>query len=163
MEAVILVGLQASGKTTFCKNRLFDSHIRINYDMLRTRYREGLFLNTCIESKQRFVVDNTNPTALERERYIKPAKNAGFKVVGYFFPVDVPGCTRRNETRTGKERVPEKGIWATVKKLEPPKFAEGFDEIFFVEIAEEPGQFRVSTVSRESDGNISEGENIEIR
>ena len=31
----------------------------------------GLFLDTCIEAKQRFVVDNANPTELERERYLK--------------------------------------------------------------------------------------------
>ncbi len=30
-------------------------------DMLHTRHREAMLLRTCIEIKQRFVVDNTSP------------------------------------------------------------------------------------------------------
>jgi len=37
MEAVIFVGLQAAGKSTFYRERFFDTHVRINLDMLRTR------------------------------------------------------------------------------------------------------------------------------
>lgn len=145
MEAVILIGIQASGKTTFCRNKLFDTHVRINYDMLRTRYRESLFLETCIKAKQPFVVDNTNPTILERERYIRASKDAGFKVVGYFFKPDLPACVSRNQMRIGRSRVPDKGIWATMKKLEMPTLAEGFDQIFVVEIAHNAGEFIVHT------------------
>ena len=34
MEAVIFVGVQASGKTTFYKEQLFRSHVRISLDLL---------------------------------------------------------------------------------------------------------------------------------
>jgi predicted kinase len=40
MEAVILIGIQGSGKSTFCRERFFNTHIRINLDMLKTRHRE---------------------------------------------------------------------------------------------------------------------------
>ncbi len=70
MEAVVFVGLQGSGKSSFFKERLFSSHVRISLDLLKTRHREGRFLATCLETGQRFVVDNTNPTVEERARYI---------------------------------------------------------------------------------------------
>ena len=88
MEAIIFVGLPASGKSTFYKERFFDTHVRINLDMLRTRHREHLLLHTCIEMKQKFVVDNTNPTPAYRAGYIVQAKAAGFAVVGDHFDVE---------------------------------------------------------------------------
>lgn len=39
MEAVIFVGVQASGKTMFYYERFFDTHIRLSLDMLKTRAR----------------------------------------------------------------------------------------------------------------------------
>ena len=40
MEAVILIGIQGAGKSTFYKDRFFNTHVRINLDMLKTRHRE---------------------------------------------------------------------------------------------------------------------------
>ncbi len=74
MEAVLLIGIQASGKSTFYRDRFFDTHVRINRDMLRTRRRERLLLEACIAGLQPFVVDNTNVTPEERARSIGPAK-----------------------------------------------------------------------------------------
>lgn len=60
MEAVIFCGVQASGKSGFYRERFFRTHVRVSLDLLRTRHREKLFLHLCLESGQRFVVDNTN-------------------------------------------------------------------------------------------------------
>ena len=54
------MGIQGAGKSTFFKERFFDTHVRINLDMLKTRHREAILLDACIRAKQRFVVDNTN-------------------------------------------------------------------------------------------------------
>jgi predicted kinase len=62
MEAVIFCGIQGAGKSTFFKKHFFQTHVRISLDLLRTRHREKVFLTACLESGQRFVVDNTNPT-----------------------------------------------------------------------------------------------------
>ena len=108
MEAVVYVGVQASGKTTFYLAHFFRSHLRISLDMLRTRYREAILLRACIEAKQPFVVDNTNPTVAERARYLAPARAAGFRTVAYYFPPDVEACLERNAARPERDRVPAK-------------------------------------------------------
>jgi predicted kinase len=85
MEAVILIGIQAVGKSTFYYQRFFDTHMRINLDMLRTRRREQILVEACLTAKQSFVVDNTNVTRAERARYIPLARAAQFHIVGYYF------------------------------------------------------------------------------
>ena len=134
MEAIIFTGIQASGKSTFYRERFFATHVRINLDMLRTRHRESLLLRACIEGQQRFVVDNTNPTAAERARYIVPARGMGFQIVGYVFPPDVGGSIRRNAGRERHERVPPAAIGGTAKRLELPRYDEGYDVLFLVRI-----------------------------
>ncbi len=61
MEAVIFMGLQASGKSSFYKENFFNSHIRLSMDLLNTRNRERKFLELSIETQAKVVVDNTNP------------------------------------------------------------------------------------------------------
>ncbi len=139
MEAVIFCGIQASGKTTFYRERFFDTHVRISLDMLRTRHREAILLRACLEAKQPFVVDNTNPTIAERAKYIEPARKAGFRVVGYYFRPDLSGCIARNERRAGRERVPVKAIVGTARRLQPPTSAEGFDAVYTVALDQAQG------------------------
>src|SRR6476646_2395844 len=142
MEVIIFVGIQASGKSTFYKERFFNTHIRVNLDMLKTRNRENLLLRACIEMKQPFVVDNTNPTAADRARYIALAKEAGFRVVGYYFQSTFGEAMRRNNEREAGARVPPAAIAGTHKRLDPPALAEGFDALYTVRI-DEQGRFIV--------------------
>ena len=143
MEAAILCGVQGSGKSTFCRERLFHTHVRINMDMLQSRHRETLLLMACLNAKQSFVIDNTNPTTEERARYIAPARAAGFRVVGYYFDTDVRDALVRNELRQGTHRVPERGVRGTFVRLQTPSRKEGFDSIYRVRIAPGTNQFVV--------------------
>jgi predicted kinase len=136
MDAVLFIGIQGAGKSTFYLQRFFDTHIRISLDMLRTRYREQVFLHACILGKQPFVVDNTNVLAAERERYIVPAREAGFRIVGYYFPVPVKHAIGRNQKREGKKKIPVPGILGAQKRLQPPRRVEGFDDLYCVTVAE---------------------------
>jgi len=142
VEVVIFVGIQASGKSTFYRKRFFDTHLRLNLDMLKTRNREQILLRACIEAKQPFVIDNTNPSVEERARYIGPARSAGFRVLGYYFDVQIKEALARNKERTGKDYIPEKGILGTKKRLRVPDLGEGFDLLYRVRIDEE-GRFVV--------------------
>jgi len=134
MEAIILAGIQGAGKSTFSRDRYWDTHIRINYDMLRTRHREKLLIEACLEAKQSFVVDATNPLMADRERYIAKAKAAKFKVVGIEFQISTAIAISPNASRVGKKRVPEKAIYAIAAKFQSLSFDEGFDEIWLVTV-----------------------------
>lgn len=137
MEAIILSGLQGAGKSTFCHDRYWDSHIRINYDMLRTRHREKLLVDACIDAKQPFVVDATNPTIEDRARYVTPAKSAKFRVIGIEFHVPVALAVERIATRPGNRKVPEKAVYITAAKLQSLSFDEGFDQIWLAFVTAE--------------------------
>lgn len=134
MEVIVFCGIQASGKTTFFKDRFFKTHMRISLDQLKTRSREAKFLEICIKTRQPFVVDNTNPRKADREKYISMAKEKKFKVIGYFFQSKTDDAFIRNCQRPGKEYIPEPVIMATFNKFEIPTISEGFDELYVVEI-----------------------------
>ena len=139
VEALIFIGLQGAGKSSFYLDRFFDTHIRISLDVLKTRHRERRVLQVCVETGLRFVVANTNPTRAERRVYLEAARGAGFRVVGYYFRSRVEDCMRRNEGRTGKGRIPSKGLLGTAARMELPSLEEGFDELHYVWIGEGGG------------------------
>jgi predicted kinase len=130
MEAVVFCGVQGSGKTTLYRDRFAETHVRVSMDLLRTRGREEAFLRLCVESGQRFVVDNTNPTPTDRRRYIEPAAAAGFRVIGYLVEVDRSLALARNAGRTGRARVAVSGVLGTERRLLRPTLEEGFDELW---------------------------------
>lgn len=136
MQAIIFCGIQATGKTSFYKDRFFKTHVRLSLDLLNTRGKENIFLQTCFQTQQRFVIDNTNVTKKERQKYIGQAKNFKFAVICYYFHSTPGAAITRNKNRTGKEHVPVAGIGGTYKKLEVPDYEEGFDEIYQVEITD---------------------------
>lgn len=103
---MIFVGLQGAGKSAFYGERFFASHVRLTLNMLKTRHRERLLLGACVEAKLPFVVNNTYPSIAERRVYIRAAREAGFRVVGYYFRSRVEDCMRRNEQCPAEQRVP---------------------------------------------------------
>ncbi len=144
MEAVIFSGVQASGKTTFYVERFLATHVRVSMDLMRTRHRERRFLETCLQTGQRFVVDNTNPTAAERRPYVEAAAAAGYALIGYEFRASPADALARNERREGGARIPVAGVLGTYKRLEPLQAAEGYGKVVVVEIGPRGG-FLVST------------------
>jgi predicted kinase len=119
MEAVILCGAQGSGKTTLYRDRFAATHEHIILDVVGSRAREAALVAACLEEGRPFVVDNTNPTAADRARYLEPARAAGFKVVGYL----VEGDGRSVHVGPGAAAV-------TARRLVRPAPEEGFDELW---------------------------------
>ncbi|KQY87285.1 kinase [Paenibacillus sp. Root52] len=144
MECIIFIGIQASGKSTFYQANFFKTHMRINLDMLRTRHREQIYLTASLEAKQPFVIDNTNPTIEERKKYIDAAKRNRFKVVGYYFEPDYELSYSRNALREGAAKIPEVGLKSTMKNLQMPTYAEGFDTLYLVRSVD--GKFEVEQI-----------------
>lgn len=140
----ILIGIQASGKTTFCQEYFCDFDI-VSLDIIKTRKKEYKTINEIINSGKNLVIDNTNPTIEERKKYIDIAQQNGYKTVGIYFRSSVDECLKRNSKR--ENNVPLKGILATAKKLEQPSYAENFDELYYVKI--EDNKFIVSKWNEE--------------
>src|SRR5947208_104345 len=132
MEAVILIGIQGSGKSTFYRERFADSHTHISLDVLKTRAREQRRIAESIDVGRPFVVDNTNVRSAERAMYIQAAKKAAYRVKGYFFETELKEALARNRGREGKAVIPAAGVVGTLMRLEPPSFVEGFDELYIV-------------------------------
>lgn len=134
MEMILFIGIQATGKSEFYKRNFYKTHMRINLDMLRTRNRERILLTACIQARQPFVVDNTNPTKEDRQKYIALAKSAGFSTTGFYFRSGIKEAITRNKQRLGKECLPVPALLAAHSKLELPSLEEGFDELHYVYI-----------------------------
>lgn len=134
-EAVIMTGLQASGKTSFCRTRLRE-YRHISLDELNTRNKERLAIEECTANGADFVIDNTNPSAADRKRYFELIKGKGYKVTGYYMRSVLSECLERNESRTGKAKIPRTAIAGTSKKIELPSYSEGFDRLYYVEMTE---------------------------
>lgn len=147
MEAVIFIGIQGSGKSSFFKERFFTTHVRISLDLLKTRNRERRMLDLCLETGQQFVIDNTNPTRTDRAPYIQAALTAQYSIIAYEFQSKIEDCLQRNQQRPQAERVPDIAIFATAKKRERPSLTEGFTKLYSVRL--EDGQFVVEESQHE--------------
>lgn len=130
---VILIGLQASGKSTFFEQYFKEKDFaHVNLDSLHSRNKENVLIEECIEKGQSFVVDNTNPTCADRSRYMDMVKGKGYKTVCVFMQSILKDCIERNELRD--RVVPQVAIAGTSNKLEMPSYTEGFDKIYFAKI-----------------------------
>lgn len=128
-QAVIFVGLQGSGKTTYFADHFAGTHAHISRDIQGTPERESALIRECLRSGRSFVVDNTNATRAVRAPYIREAKAAGFDVVCCYFDIPVRTAIGRNNHRKDKRAVPVPAILRTAKQLEAPSVDEGFAEI----------------------------------
>ncbi len=142
MEAILFMGIQGSGKSTFYKKTYFNSHLRISLDLLNTRNKESKLLDFCLEFQQRLVIDNTNPTKEERAKYIQKLKKRGFKIIGVFFETTLKIALERNDLREGKAKIAKVGILSTFKKMELPLYEEGFDEVYKINTEQKNAQLK---------------------
>jgi predicted kinase len=147
VECVILIGLPASGKSSFYRERFAGTHDHVSKDLLRNsrrpQRRQEERLTASLAAGRSVVVDNTNPSAVVRAPLIAIAKRAGAEVAGYVFDTAVPDALRRNRARTGDARVPDVAIFASRKALEPPTPAEGFDRLYVVVLDEAQHRFEI--------------------
>jgi predicted kinase len=136
-ELIVLIGIQGAGKTTFAVQRFTGTHVLISKDRSRNNRRperrQQQLLVEALAAGQSVVVDNTNPSVAERGALIACACEAGARAIGYLFTSSLDACRTRNASRPPGARVPDVGIFATVKRFEPPSLSEGFDQLWRVE------------------------------
>ncbi|MGI5861173.1 MAG: AAA family ATPase [Myxococcales bacterium] len=141
MELAIFVGLQASGKSTFYRERLSSSHALVSKDLMgnvRDKNRRQLELvRAALREGRSVAVDNTNPSPSDRAPLVRLGRELGARVVAYFFDTSVSGCLERNAKRQGGARVPPVAIFAAARRLVPPTLEEGFDALYRVHLQPE--------------------------
>ena len=143
MELVIFIGLQASGKSTFYRQYFTATHELVSKDLFRNNKnrsrRQTQLIEGALQIGHSVVVDNTNPTVEDRTALIELGNKYSAQIIGYYFQSQVRRCLERNQQRLGKARVPDIAIYVTAKKLVPPSYREGFQQLFYVQMARESG------------------------
>ncbi|MGN9777669.1 AAA family ATPase [Micromonospora sp. H33] len=152
LELAILIGLQASGKTTFCHRMLADNHLVVSKDAFRNarhrQRRQMRLVHEALAARRCVVVDNTNPSPQEWQPLIGAARVHGAVTVGYWFPPDLPAALDRNAAREDRGRVPDVGVYDTLKRLRRPRYVDGFDRLYEVRF-DGRGGFRVEPMPQE--------------
>ncbi|MET8244373.1 ATP-binding protein [Streptomyces sp. NPDC005202] len=136
-ELAVLVGLQASGKSTFYRRRLAQRFELVSKDLFPRgargkQARQMRLVEQALAAGRSVAVDNTNPSPEEWRPLMDAARAHGAAVVAYWFPPDPANSLRRNAARAGRARVPDVGIHATLKRLRRPLPADGFDAVYDV-------------------------------
>ena len=143
VECIILIGIPASGKTSFYRRFFESTHRHVSKDLWPNaggrNARQHREIAAALSTGVSVLVDNTNPTAADRAAIIQVARASGARVVGYFLEVSTRLAIARNEGRTGRARVPKVAIFTAAKRLQLPTKAEGFDQLFVVRPAEGGG------------------------
>jgi predicted kinase len=143
VECVVFVGLPASGKSTFYRQRFASTHTHISKDLLpgsaNKSVRQARDLRAALGAGQSVVVDNTNPAVADREEIIGVARQVGARLIGYYFAATARDCVGRNRGREGTARVPPVAIFTAAKRLVVPTTQEGFDELWQVTISPDGG------------------------
>ncbi len=139
MEMVILVGLQAAGKSTFFRTRFAATHVHISKDNFRNNSnrekRQRFLIGEALSQGRSVVIDNTNVSVPTRAALISQGREFGARIVGYAFESQLQACLERNKLRTGIARVPDVALHIAGAKLQAPMRSEGFDALFRVRIA----------------------------
>lgn len=135
LELAILIGLQASGKSTF-RRRFLGDYVVVSKDDFRNarnrQRRQMRLVNEALAVGRCVVVDNTNPSRHEWEPLLEAAHAHAAAAVGYWFPPDLSGALARNAARRDRDRVPDVGLYATLKRLRRPQLSDGFDRLYEV-------------------------------
>jgi predicted kinase len=147
-DLAILIGLQASGKSSFYRSQLAVTHAHVSKDLLRNNRRPGRrqaqLITEALAEGRSVAVDNMNATVEIRKELIDLGRAHGATITGYYVGARLEDCLARNAARTGKDRVPDIGLFSVVKVLTRPSYSEGFDRLYYVSLGDD-GAFTVET------------------
>ena len=147
-EAIFLVGVPTSGKSTFSNDPKYSKYIRISSDDIlqevakeRQQSYNTVFkgnvrfaqiammkvLRKAIEDGKSIIWDQTNTSKKQRKEKLKHIP-AHYKKTAVYFIVDLKTALQRNTQRPGKV-IPPEILERMIKEYELPTLEEGFDEI----------------------------------
>ena len=145
--AVIFIGMQGAGKTEYYNRYFRDAYVRIGLSELGTRHAERAVIRECISDGSSYVLDSQNLTREERRRYFSRAKEAGYRVIGYYFVTTVEDSLAH--AGLGFDKTAEKRQKKAFDRIEPPEYNEGYDELYTVTMHRD-GSFTTERIKRDA-------------
>lgn len=101
-EIILIVGPCGSGKTTL--SRTFLKHVRINQDELGSSGHLDAF-DKALKASKDIVIDRMGFSRVQRERYLKPAREAGYKCQIIVLHENYAKCLERMIKREDHETI----------------------------------------------------------
>lgn len=134
LEAIILVGCPASGKTTFAtKYFISKGYKHISRDSMNTWQKCVTASEKALKNDISIVVDNTNPNIESRKRYIDLAKKYKILCKCFIMTTELYHAKHNEKFRMITERnhveIPDIAFKLYFKKFETPTLSEGFKEV----------------------------------
>lgn len=130
VDCILLVGPPASGKSSLSKT--FPNHLRVCCDELGTTDKCADRAWVLLQNGRKVVIDNTNPDAKSRAKFIEVAKELNKKIVCISMQTDWELCKLLNlyRVRKGGNHIPDIAYNIYKGNFQAPKKEEGFDEIY---------------------------------
>ena len=147
-EAIFLVGVPTSGKSTFSNDKKYKDYVRISSDDIlqevakerqqsyNTVFKANIrfaqiammkVLRKAIEDGKSIIWDQTNTSKKQRKEKLKHIP-AHYKKTAVYFVVSLETALKRNTQRPGKV-IPPEILERMIKEYELPTLEEGFSEI----------------------------------
>jgi len=147
-EAIFLVGIPTSGKSTFSNQQKYKNYTRVSSDDIlqeiakekqqsyNTVFKGNIrfaqiammkVLRKAIEEDKSILWDQTNLTKKQRREKLKHIP-AHYKKTAVYFIVDLETALKRNTQRPGKV-IPPEVLERMIKEYELPTNEEGFDQV----------------------------------
>lgn len=147
-EAIFLVGIPTSGKSTFSSNAKYRDYVRVSSDDIlqeiakeRQQSYNTIFkanirfaqiammkvLRKAVEENQSLIWDQTNLTKKQRREKLKHIP-PHYKKTAVYFVIDLKTALKRNTQRPGKV-IPPEVLEKMIGEFEIPTLEEGFSEV----------------------------------
>ncbi|XP_058065579.1 uncharacterized protein F21D5.5 [Anopheles bellator] len=133
-EAIIMVGFPGSGKSHFARHQLVPhGYELINRDTLGSWQKCVASMVAALKQGKRVVIDNTNPDAESRKRYLEVAARANVPVRCFVMDVSYRHARHNNEFRELTDRshssMSDMVFHSYKSKFQEPSTQEGFKEV----------------------------------
>lgn len=147
-EAIFLIGIPTSGKSTFSNNPKYSKYVRVSSDDIlqeiakeRQQSYNAIFegnirfaqiammkvLRKAIEEDKSIIIDQTNLTKKSRREKIKLIPQH-YKKTAVYFVIPLETALKRNTQRPGKV-IPPEVLERMLKQYQLPTLEEGFDQV----------------------------------